>query len=193
MRTRKYKEQAEYAIAAVNKVHGDGKLPRIPIQAVSSKKYYGAYDPQEEELKIKLAGGGHVELTTIHEIGHFLDHKGFPGPRLNSHKLKPLIDEIRKTPEVQRLKKLLSDAGTSAQTAKYIRYLLKPVELFARGYSQYIPTKIADKKLLDQVKGIIKNGLTESTKLSQWKAESFAPIEKSFDAIFEEMGWLESI
>ena len=193
VRTRKFKSQAEYAIAAVTRVHGDGKLPRIPIQASNAKTYYGAYDPQEGGLKIKLAGGDHVELTTIHEIGHFLDHKGFPGAGLNSEKLKPLIEEIRKTPEVQRLKKLLSDANTSAQTAKYVRYLLRPVELFARGYSQYIPTKIGDKKMLDQVQAIIENGLTESTRLSQWGTENFAPIEKSFDSIFEEMGWLESI
>ena len=193
MRTRKYKEQAEYAIAAVNKVHGDGKLPRIPIQAVSSKKYYGAYDPREGKLKIKLAGGNHVELTTLHEIGHFLDHKGFPGNWLESDKLQPLIAEIRKSPEVQRLKEILSDAGTSAGTAKYIKYLRQPIELFARGYAQYIPTKTADKKLLAQVETIIQNGLSESERLSQWKSENFEPIQKSFDAIFEEMGWLESL
>lgn len=193
VRTRKFKAQAEYAIAAVNKVHGDGTLPRIPIQAVSSKKYYGAYDPQEGALKIKLAGGDHVELTTIHEIGHFLDHKGFPGAGLNSDKLNPLIAEIRKSPEVKRLTEKLRDVGRYSKQGEYIEYLLQPVELFARGYSQYIPAKIGDKKLLDQVQGIIQNGLTESTRLSQWTTENFAPIEKTFDSIFEGMGWLESI
>ena len=193
VRTRKFKAQAEYAIAAVNKVHGDGTLPRIPIQAVSSKRYYGAYDPQEGGLKIKLAGGDHVELTTIHEIGHFLDHKGFPGAGLNSDKLNPLIAEIRKSPEVKRLMEKLRDVGRYSKQGEYIEYLLKPVELFARGYSQYIPAKIGDKKLLDQVTGIIQNGLTESTRLSQWTTENFAPIEKTFDSIFEGMGWLESI
>ena len=83
--------------------------------------------------------------------------------------------------------------GTPARTVKYIEYLLDPIELFARGYAQYIPTKISDKKLLDQVKGIIQNGLSESTRLSQWNTQSFEPIQKTFDSIFEEMGWLESI
>ena len=74
-----------------------------------------------------------------------------------------------------------------------IEYLLDPIELFARGYAQYIPTKTADKKLLDQVENIIKNGLSEEVKLSQWEPENFEPIQKSFDAIFEEMEWLEEI
>ena len=193
VRTRKYKDQAEYAIAAVNKVHGDGKLPRIPIQASSAKSYYGAYDPREGQLAIKLAGGDHLELTTIHEIGHFLDHKAFPGAGLNSDKLKPLIEEMRKTPEIQRLTEMIKNTRAYTEKWKYIRYLLKPTEMVARGYSQYIPTKIGDKKLLDQVRGIIQNGLTESTRLSQWTTESFAPIEGVFDSILEDMGWRKSI
>ena len=193
MRTRKYRGQAEYAIVAVNRVHGDGKLPKIPIQTSTAKSYYGGCSLEEGKLKIKLAGGDNVELTTLHEIGHFLDHKGFPGAGLNSDKLKLLIEEIEKSPEVQKLTEMLRDVSTSAQTVKYIKYLLKPVELFARGYAQYIPTVTTDKKLLDQVEAIIENGSSESTRLSQWKTQSFEPIRKSFDSIFEEMGWLESI
>ena len=193
VRTRKYRSQAEYAIAAVNKIHGDGKLPKIPIRASASRSYYGAYDPREGQLAIMLAGGNHVELTTLHEIGHFLDHKGFPGAGLNSAKLKPLIEEMRKTSEIQRLTEMFKDTRAYTQKWKYIRYLLKPTEMVARGYSQYIPAKINDKKLLDQVKAIIQNGLTESTRLSQWTTESFGPIEEVFDSILEGMGWLKSI
>lgn len=83
--------------------------------------------------------------------------------------------------------------GTPARTVKYIEYLLDPIEPSARGYAQYIPTKTADKKLLDQVEAIIQNGRYESERLSQWTTESFEPIQKSFDSIFEEMGWLKRI
>src|SRR5262249_33898275 len=68
------------ALAAIEKVHGDGDLPQIPVQLERSHRRLGGYyyytGPPPRPIKIAIKTIEHPELTFVHEIGHFLDQQG---------------------------------------------------------------------------------------------------------------------
>ena len=187
--TPSYKTSVNRALTAINKVHGDGKLPKIPIQASRSKQFYGAFEYSRysrEASAIKLASKDHPELTLIHEIGHFLDNNGLPGKgfcsELNLSEIIPLMKAIDNSNEIQVLKALPSN--------KSISYLLNPAEQFARAYAQYIAWKTQDPTLILQLKGIQLNSGNPVNRCKQWNEENFLPIAAEFDILFKKMGWL---
>ena len=86
---------------------------------------------------------------------------------------------IGKSPEVKAIKAIV---GTDKH------YLLKPVELFARAYSEYIIRRSGDPVLLLQLKSITLNARAAGA-YKQWSEESFRPIEAAFDRLFRGLGW----
>ena len=123
-------------------------------------------------------------MTVIHEIAHFLDFAGLPGEGFSSKspkkKFRRVMRAIRKTAEVKAIRAIF---GTDEH------YLLKPVELFARAYSEYIIRRSGDPVLLSQLKTITLNA-TAAGAYRQWSEESFRPIEAAFDRLFRGLGWL---
>ena len=192
-RTPKYREAANRALSLVDSVHGDGRLPQIPIKT-STASYSGAYRANRitgDSIDIRLASK--EELTTIHEIGHFLDHKGLPGTSFTSSQkdgpAAKLMETIRASPEMRAI-------GQEFKFAKrkdyrdHCEYLLGKEEQFARAYSQWIAGKTQDRALINQVDRIKLFSRTEAGKASQWDWNNFSPISEQFDALFKEMGWL---
>ncbi len=184
-----YKSHVNTALEAINQVHGDGKLPKIPIQASRSKRFYGAFEYERysrQASAIKLASKDHPELTTIHEIGHFLDNNGLPGKgfcsELNLSEIVPLMKTIDQSNEIRALKAL--------PTNRSIQYLLNPAERFARAYAQYIAFKTQNPLLINQLDKIRLNSVSLGDKLRQWDDAHFMSIAAEFDILFQKMGWL---
>ncbi len=178
----KYADPTYHVLNAINQVHGDGTLPKLPLKASRSKKWNGVYDPKRGG-NIRIAGGPHVELTIAHEIGHFLDHRGLPGSSMWSNNSEsPLIQALKNSPQAIKLKEILP--------LKSQAYYLDNAELFARAYAQYIAFKSKDPKLLLQVKNIQLNSGIKWFSLTQWAMEDFLPIQAEFDKLFRSMGWL---
>ena len=67
-------------LRAVDAVHGDGVLPRVPVTWLDSLDAEGFYrfdDSTGKPIRILLnSSGKHHRLAVVHEIGHFLDHQG---------------------------------------------------------------------------------------------------------------------
>jgi hypothetical protein len=69
------------SIEAIDSVHGDGSLPKIPIKQTNTTNRNGAFwrDHYGKPIKIDVsAKGDHLLMTTTHEVGHFLDYEGIP-------------------------------------------------------------------------------------------------------------------
>lgn len=72
-------KSAKAGIAEIEKVHGDGDLPDVPLTQSTSGKFHGqlattVYMTGDVAYEIKVSTkGDHTELTVAHEIGHLLD------------------------------------------------------------------------------------------------------------------------
>ena len=189
VKTRKHAPAVQHALNLINKVHGDGRLPKILVVSSTAKGFMGKYEWTLKGGKIRMANTPNKELTATHEIGHFLDHKGLPGKGLTSENpeeraLRSLLKTVDASPEIQQLRNLPLDKN------RHRDYLLEKSEIFARAYSQYIAVKSGDKKMLGQVDDVILKSKSEYDRLSQWEPESFIPIQQEMDILFKEMGWL---
>ena len=159
------------AIAAIDRVHTDGQLPRLPVKAADLTDSYGQFrntiGGQAVEIVISL-WNPHCELTTVHEIGHFLDFKGLdrtvPWASMSSDALAPWRTAIKASQAAQTLRHLrqpeilgvevtLQDGSVVNYPVDkiYVEYLLEVEELWARSYSQFIATQSRDPALQHQL------------------------------------------
>ncbi|HLP01682.1 MAG TPA: hypothetical protein VK163_06625 [Opitutaceae bacterium] len=165
-------------------MHGDGDLPKLPIYAKAGRGNLGEYVHRgSEPLQIGIApSGSWPALTTAHELGHFLDHQvlGRAGQfaSANSPALAAFRDAVEASAAVQAIREL-------PETVR--AYFLKPHELWARAYAQYIATRSGNAMLagqLDKVRGGMQPW-------RQWSDADFKPIAEAIDAFFREKGWIK--
>ena len=151
------------------------------------------------------AAGPWPELTTAHEIGHFLDFSGLQQDgSLSSHApdkpLRLLMAEIQRTRTFKNIVKARDEAGKNAAAATgqaktyykkvqeyYDDYLLRPEELFARAYAQYAAWRSGDRTMLGQIDRILAD---PQDKLRAWPYADYLPLIHRFDTLFEDQGWL---
>lgn len=185
------RKEAGEALAAIEQVHGDGKLAKIPLHGKAAKDTLGHYASHSRSglpIEIAIKGSGKWKrLTTAHEVGHYLDHHGL-GPVAGQFE-----SERRSTPAWQRWHAAVSQTPTMRQiagdfriTAKNRAYYLSDREVFARGYAQWIAQRSGNPAMLSEV------ALTRASPLPwrQWPDDEFGPIADAMDAIFAEAGWL---
>lgn len=184
----------DYTTARIDEIHGDGKLPVIPIREVNGGGYHGWYAHGQGNRHIALwRGSNHKEMTAAHEIGHFIDHLGLPGRGMSSVNSKALDDwrnAVAGTENIQRLHAQLLDAP-GADARRYLSYLLETEEIWARSYAQYIASKSGSATMRAQLNGIrAQHGATIDIQ-SQWADDDFAPVEQAIDRLFTSLGWIE--
>lgn len=193
--TGEIKNAVEEALKILDSIHGDGNLPSVPVKNIRSKSYKGALRfSLGQPIDIKISHyGKQKELTTLHEIGHLLDLSaiGTPGrfeslkddilaswknAAFNSEAIKKIFDALRNG--------VYNGRNINFSELKYLNYLRRTEEIFARSYAQYIAVKSKNKILLKQVDE--NNADPIST---QWDKDDFREIEKEFDKLFRELGW----
>jgi SPP1 gp7 family putative phage head morphogenesis protein len=180
-------DAAHETLGAIDQVHGDGDLVPIPIEETTSNRYLGSFwrDRNFGPERIKVyRDGDHPQMTTAHEMGHYLDNHlwrmagGKGGAGFASHMSSVTGD--------------WQDAVTASDAYRQIKgigggyandYLLAWHELWARSYAQYIAKKSGNKQMLDQLEKLQKNGY-------QWQDNDFSLIYASIDAIFADKGWI---
>lgn len=136
-------------------------------------------------------GFGYLEKTT--PLNEFL-----AGYETKRDKLLTLLDKI----ENSKLAKTIVTARYNSRDYAYkvdgrevlpssrmLNYLGNRQELFARSYVQYIVRKTQDKRLSDSMQLHMKN-MPEYAQFQYHKKEDFGEIEKAFDDLFTELGWI---
>ena len=205
----KTKAAIDRAMAAIDRVHGDGNLPEIPVKALQLREgVMGRYRYGGMERKAEIHIGTrtpaeHAPATMVHEVGHFLDHKGLPGSRFtsadpdymemfeewhtaarDSRAIQRLIDQ-RWNPEKYEIP---MPGGFSIRPQRgFLDYLVTTEEVWARSYAQYIATRSGDDLLRTAIAEERRDVMYGS---SQWDDDDFEPIAKAIDRIFKALGWL---
>lgn len=190
----------ERVMTIIDSVHGDGNLPVIPILRIpASNRNLGTYYASNKP-KIEIRSDNkHKHLTYVHEIGHFLDHKGIPSRHMSSTH-DPLFDEWKKAVASSRAVNSLLDlvdgpdyvANYPIPKSYVANYLLTTEELWARSYAQYIATRSGDTVLISQVKKIMDAEKRSPIPLmKQWDEDDFESIADAIDKMFIQLGWIK--
>lgn len=198
--------KARTALNLIDAVHGDGDLPPIPIAGTAKRTQVGGYAFERytgKPIRIELSRyAPDPEMTLLHEVGHFLDHQTLGLRSQNASEYHATLakwrEAVRATEPVRTLKDwsaqshitvTLPDGSTVQRliNQKYVQYLLRDREIFARSYAQYIATKTGDPTLLDQLKNIRTGG----NAITQWNDAEFRPIMAALDDVFRGLGWMK--
>lgn len=200
---------AQDGLRAIDSVHKDGVLPRIPVNTD-----FDQFSKTAAHFRFK--GGQPVEIgvnslkqfkstaheSFVHEVGHFLDLSGVGTPGAFASATDPLLEPwriaVRDSGATQQLQNELSlgvrkipmPDGTVRDypiDKKYVTYLLDSNEAWARSYSQYIARKSKDPDLLRALEETRQSSMYPTA----WTDADFAPIEAAIDDLFRALGWIQ--
>lgn len=191
-----FKGTIQDALEAIDEVHGDGALPIIDLLASDKTSLLGWYTPGSPRIQIGRTGDW-VALTAVHEIGHFLDHKGFGNPQTMTTQgvmpgpLQAVFDAIAESEKVDRLKAydVTRHAPSVQQSVTgHINYLLSAPELWARAYAQWVAQRSGKPVLEADLVRALETGKASGL-VRQWDADDFAAIAAKVDDLMRDLGW----
>ena len=186
------------ALEVIDQVHGDGRLPRIPIETwqVMPQGVLGAYHTVEPFwIKIRSYGNDFVN-TTIHEIGHFLDQHGLGDGVIEASEMasrrgigplakwweaasrsEAIVEKMEILDRVRELR--ITDV------VKVLEYQLDPAEIWARSYNQYVARRSGETDVIAN----LKQGKRDILGVEQWTSEDFQEIETAIDEVMRSLDW----
>lgn len=212
----KTREAIDDTLAAIDSVHGDGALDSgVPMAISKSSSIHGEYVHQSlVSRQVRLSSrGDHPRMTMAHEMGHMLDHKGlresFGGSTFGSdnrsqspqmQKLQGALNDsaaVKSLKHVKNSKGVIVDVKTSGGIAKmrhksdskYVDYLIRPKEIFARSYAQYIATRSGDRTMLRELDSLRKPKSGRINYQQQWSNKDFEPIAAAYDELLAAEGY----
>jgi hypothetical protein len=200
------------ALADIDAIHTDGLLPEIESVSSNSNSVDGFFryktaDPMDgPEISVSERSDS-KDLTAAHEIGHAIDVVGVGQGKTvvdSNQEFKAWRKAINDSNPIKFLKSLLTKTSLTLEyegrsitvdlsrkeIKKHIRYLLKPEEIWARSYSQFVASRssrpIMKKQLQKEMESL--EGFVFKT---QWPDSEFAPIDAAIEEAFRSLGWME--
>ena len=192
-------EMVERAVAAIDRVHGDGDLPPIPVDwdvlepgvaAVSELVRFGQANEVPRRIVVSTAVR-RPGLAVLYEIGHLLDHQtlgergrfaSFDHPRMAAWRRETYA--TRAIAELRRLR----DTGRYVALAEHFDYLLRPDEAWERSYAQYVVQRSGDPALLAELAERRRPAGTPFIPYL-WDDDDIGPVAAAIDDLFQELGW----
>lgn len=181
------KDQVQVALRAIDEVHDDGKLPQIPmVRSMQSSRGY--FRPKIDGSQIVAdhigirATSSWPALTTVHEVGHFLDleaigTKGSYATRTDAI-MRNFLALAEQTEAIRSLRARLTDP-------EEIAYFFKPQEIWARAYAQFVADRSSSPLLKLQLEKAI-----AAPPRAQWNHEDFKLLAAAIEELFLHLGWL---
>lgn len=182
------------ALAVIDAVHGDGPLPPISVavMAARDRNSHGEFDGPRHAIAVNRQSP-YPEFALIHEIGHALDYlapgdsRQFASESQESW-LAPLIARLRVSQSAVVLTETAESPLTPPEIVAFAQYLLRPSELFARAYAQYVALRSADDRLRVQL-GVAHHRPNARRLPIQWDSTEFEELAVVFDWLFQAQGW----
>ncbi len=192
------------ALNALDSVIGDGDLPMITLQLgiptnelgqILEGKTNWMRQPQVctsiEIYQNTLVAG----ISTLHEIAHRLDIDALefcseiPNPFSKAWQaFTPWRAEVKKSQTIRTLRTLVQEPEDSY----YVAELLRPREIFARSFAQYVVLRSQNDYLVAELQSLQNvNLLNHVYSLVQWTDEDFEVIAQTFDSAFLRLGWMK--
>ncbi len=196
------------ALASIDSVHGDGELPTTPVTMGRGRQERGGYSFGRQGRAIALRVSRYSDephLTTVHEVGHFLDHQALGAPGHFASETGRLTDIMRAIEASEAIRVLRSLGGRRravlaspdgrrqlhAIRQDYLSYLLQPREVFARAYAQYIAISSREERLLLELGRIRASLLNRQVYHVQWTDDDFEPIASAVGQLLRRMRWVQ--
>ena len=182
--TRPMRSAIDLALQAIDQLHGDGVLPKIPVKSSATKEWYGVFrHGRGVPIEIAVAkAGDHYALTLVHEVGHFLDLSaiGGPGAMESAKGAAGLLGKVLAAAAGSAAVKTLEAMSPSLVRSYYLRLR----EIWARAYAQWVAQRSGNPVLLDEL------AKTRSKVPGvQWDEADFAAIGAAIDELFRDLGW----
>lgn len=188
------KTKIDAALQAIDQVHDDGVLPKVPVSE-TKKSAYGFINwngNRNNAVPAKMGirhSGPWPELTMVHETGHLLDltaitGKGSVATLTKDAVIQPVIQAIKATAKFKELQAVRA-ASSSPRQRKFYDYLMTDIELWARAYAQFIAIKSPSAELKRQLQSSL-----QQEPHKQWTDADFAPVQAEIETLFKKLGWI---
>src|SRR6476661_5527872 len=181
-------QQIAAILDEIDAIHRTPHLPDVRVLTVVGGPP-GQFDPGTMTLSL-AAGDEHRAVTLVHEIGHILDMYGFdpdlPGFASSSglSLFAPWDRAVRDSLTYRDLRQRL-DRANDLDVVAYLRYLVDPIELWARSYAQFIASRSGrfSPSLYREMNGIIGAQRRRGALTEQWPWEDFDTIDTAIEQL----------
>jgi hypothetical protein len=194
-------------VEAIDRVHGDGELPRVPVRLVEGFPVLGRFrfDPTSgAPVSIVVrADQAYRQLSLLHEIGHLIDWCVLGERATFGSTVHPMmsawLDRVEDSQAygaldslVRRGSGMLADGRivmlTERESTAVWRALV-PEECWARSYAQYVAVRSRDLDLATSLTGLLTPSAGRVYYPLQWGGDDFQPIAEAIDDLFGELEW----
>jgi hypothetical protein len=199
---------AQHACALIGQVHKlPASAPRISVLLDSGMREGGKYrwyESSGELVDIRMnPRSDHIELTTVLEIGHYLDHQVIGNRGEFASVAHPRLADWRKAVESSRAYEQLLDMRTAGsipveiEPGRVLQYrirnkadvLLQLPEMFSRSYAQYVAIRTGDRKLRHQLGRFSSPKYELAVVPEYWAEHDFGLISDALERLILELGW----
>ncbi|HUG60700.1 MAG TPA: hypothetical protein VMP03_02580 [Methylomirabilota bacterium] len=184
-------QRLRQVLDTIDLVHGDGVLPivRVEWRALRDQRAaeFVAFEPDSgraDRLRLDPTRR-RWPIAMVHEVGHLLDIRGIGRPP----DLASVADE-RMAPWRRAVEASKAVAALVVVGVRLDPYYLRPEELWARSYAQWLATRGDDGWLLQQIRELRGANPGRATYYTQWDADDFAPIAAAIDLLFRSLEWI---
>lgn len=196
------KQIMDTVMGSVGSVHLIKQIPTFSVEVLTLGNL-GEYLAKERRMWLD-PDGPWPEFTGVHEYAHHIDafalgRKGSYATlaKSKSEHVERILNAAMNTDAYRSIRARLNSRlamfkekpvlAEKDRAVKFLRYLIRPQELFARAYAQYIAVRSGSPVLSEQLSSI--RGLKGNDRFLQWPNEDFTPIATAFDDLFKSMGW----
>ena len=191
------KSRLQKVLEVIDSIHAPKnlKLSKVIFDQEVLLAKFEAHAPTGPYTIFLNPDGSHVELSLLHEVGHFLEWQSIPK---SQHGLRDFgtnsffndwLQAVFETPLIVRLLTLLGQQEENTKAFVEIAYLLLPDELWTRAYSCYIAYRANLPVLSQQIAAENKTIKGNITYTSYWTRKEFLPIQNVMDKMFQELEW----
>ncbi|SRR5712691_3564542 len=171
------------------------------VASTNNSTLLGSFDPTTHDIRI-YAHGPDVEFTLLHELGHYIDYSvlgtGLVGAS-STLRFRPWRAAVRNSAAFRMIESRYTDPVVWARgrpvvaADSFTDYHLRPDELFARSYAQWIVDRSGDVDLTAQLES--SPSLASATPVlypTQWEEADFLRVAGCIDRVFKELSWSRS-
>lgn len=182
-------------VRAIDKVHGVTGMGLVGVDGNVRYKGLeapGVYRPEDRAIGMNQRAED-ASWVFIHEFGHAIDYQALTEfkwglARDSDSVVNAWAEAASGSRKFVELEKAFEQAEYGSYEYNHLKYLLSPVELWARAYTQYIALKSGDPDLARSFEAAAKADTTFNA--WRWDDDDFAPIAAAFDRLFESRRWL---
>lgn len=182
---------------------------RVGVELTDDSNYDGYFLEDEDTFLILVSIYAETpELDCAHEVGHLVDRL-IGGSRYATYQnldlLAPWCEAVGDTDLVKQLRDAfdqaveLGDFSTRPDQAE-LEYLVRPEELFARSFAQYVTgLEITKQHRIEaqEARDLLRKQLSEKQRASSresgfpgyWSDSDFSPVQEAIDLLMREIGW----